>query len=108
MLGSYNIILVVARIYPLIVQIISFLIYFINLDKDFLILGITMVLSEIINGGLKNLVCKPLIGNKKYIDIIHAVMEETNLSMADTIFQTMKEKHDEIESKKRSRKLIGV
>jgi hypothetical protein len=35
-------------------------------------------------------------------------MEETNLSMADTIFQTMKEKHDEIESKKRSRKLIGV
>ncbi len=66
MLSPYNIILVVARIYPLIVQIISFLIYFINLDKDFLILGITMILSEIINGGLKNFVCKPLIGNKKY------------------------------------------
>ena len=66
MLGPYNIILVVARIYPLIVQIISFLMYFINLDKDFIILGITMILSEIINGGLKNLVCKPLMGNKYY------------------------------------------
>ena len=45
--------------------------------------------------------------NKKYIPIIHAVMEETNLSMADTIFQIMKEKHDEIESKKRTRQLLG-
>ncbi len=66
MLSPYNIILVVARIYPLIVQIISFLMYFINLDKDFLILGIIMILSEIINGGLKNLICKPLMGNKYY------------------------------------------
>ena len=46
--------------------------------------------------------------NKKYIPIIHAVMKETNLSMADTIFQTMKEKHDEIESKKLHRQLLGV
>ena len=45
--------------------------------------------------------------NKKYIPIIHAVMEETNLSMADTIFQIMKEKHDEIESKKNNLELLG-
>jgi len=35
-------------------------------------------------------------------------MQEKNLSMADTIFQTMKEKHDEIESKKRAFQLLGV
>ena len=46
--------------------------------------------------------------NKKYIPIIHAVMQEKNLSMADTIFQTMKEKYDEIESKKRAFQLLGV
>ena len=45
--------------------------------------------------------------NKKYIPIIHKVMAEINLSMADTIFQIMKEKHDEIESKKRNRELLG-
>ena len=45
--------------------------------------------------------------NKKYIPIIHTVMAENNLSMADTIFQIMKEKHDEIESKKRNRELLG-
>ena len=32
-------------------------------------------------------------------------MQKTNLSMADTIFQIMKVKHDEIESKKSNREL---
>ena len=38
MLNEYNIILVIARIYPLIIQILSFLLYFMKLDIDFLIL----------------------------------------------------------------------
>lgn len=66
MLNPYNIILVIARIYPLIVQILSFLLYFINFDNDFIILGTVMMLSEIINAGLKNLVFKPLMGDKHY------------------------------------------
>ena len=45
--------------------------------------------------------------NKKYISSNNAVMQVTNLSMADTIFKTMKEKYDEIESKKLNRELIG-
>ena len=66
MSNIYNIIISLARAYPLLVQILAFILFSLNLDKDYLVLGVTMIISELINAILKNLVFKPIMGNKRY------------------------------------------
>ena len=66
MSNIYNIIISIARAYPLIVQVLAFILFSLNFDKDYLILGVTMIISEVINTILKNLVFKPIMGDKKY------------------------------------------